>query len=283
MANVFRTRTLLLNGVDLSTLIASTGQQSYNTSISIGSNLSGNISQTGVYLINRENLISGFLYTGISNTGSNLYNTIIGLSGQSNINYATINNLQQTGIALESNIISLSGFLTDSYLTGLVAGTNITINNNNNGTFTISGVGGSGGTNLSVSGSNSLPAANLSGAGSVSIIQNGSNILISGSQQQSVSLPTKFIVTLDFGYSSGGQGDMASITLSGVSGNFVNNSTVINCWPMGANTLNHSPDDVWAENIQAYASNIVTGSSFDVVAYAPNGTFGQYQIGVICY
>jgi hypothetical protein len=93
----------------------------------------------------------------------------------------------------------------------------------------------------------------------------------------------KFNVLVNFGFTGSGQYDTASVTLSGISGNFVTPSTTIICNPMGVTTTNHMPDDVWAEQIRAYPSNIVSGVSFDVVAYAPNGTFGEYQIGVICY
>ena len=67
----------------------------------------------------------------IGSTGQQLYNISIG--GGLNLS----GNLTQTGIQLKSLINILSGYLTGNYITGLIAGSNITVNDNNDGTFTI--------------------------------------------------------------------------------------------------------------------------------------------------
>jgi hypothetical protein len=46
-------------------------------------------------------------------------------------------------------------------------------------------------------------------------------------------------------------------------------------------TPDHGPDDAQVENLSAYIENIVPGVGFDVTAYAPNGTWGQYQLACI--
>ena len=153
------------------TTLALTGQQSWSAANNNAINLSGNLAQTGVTLINQINSLSGFT-TGISgflrgliqesagavsslngqsgilniigmgnisvttglntiiisgdtgayanfvtlaslqNTGSSLYIMLTGLSGQSVIDYATKTSLTQTGVILNSQINSLSGFST---------------------------------------------------------------------------------------------------------------------------------------------------------------------------
>lgn len=112
--------------------------------------------------------LSGNLYS----TGNILYNDIIGLSGilansgislQNNINTLKTN-LTQTGILIDTQINLLSGYLTGYYLTGIIAGSNITVNNNNNGTFTVnSTASGGGGVSISASGSYMFQSAVISG------------------------------------------------------------------------------------------------------------------------
>jgi hypothetical protein len=175
-------------------------------------------------------------------------------------------------------------------LTGLfsiIQGTNITLTQLGNTGIIIAGAAGAGEVNT---------ASNLGGA--IGVFNNKSSIdlqfnSITGGTGISVSLsgnnlisinysPRKFIVDVDFGFITSGQGDIASITMSGVSGSWVSNSTIINCFPMGITTSNHSMEDVIIEGIQAYATNIYPGTGFDVFAYAPLGTHGIYKIGIVC-
>jgi hypothetical protein len=116
----------------------------------------------------------------------------------------------------------------------------------------------------------------ISGGTGISLENKNNTILINY-------LPKKFQITVDFGFTGSGQGDIASYTFSGSSGNWVTNNSNIVCYPMGKTTINHDPDDVIVDNISAYVSNIYPGTGFDVTAYAPNGTFGSYVIGVNCF
>lgn len=91
----------------------------------------------------------------------------------------------------------------------------------------------------------------------------------------------KYLVDVNFGNLVSGQGDTASITVSGSSGVWVSNTSVIKCVPMGIQTTDHSGEDVILDEVSAYATNIVSGLSFDVIATATFGAHGIYKIGII--
>jgi hypothetical protein len=86
-------------------------------------------------------------------------------------------------------------------------------------------------------------------------------------------------VEVDFGFASGNEGDIARTTVTGET--WVSPTSVIVCNPFAGPTPDHSGDEVIAEGLVAYAENLVTGVGFDVVAYAPSGTWGRYFINVI--
>jgi hypothetical protein len=81
--------------------------------------------------------------------------------------------------------------------------------------------------------------------------------------------------TVNFGFDLSGEGDTASVTVPAA---WVDTNSVIVCTPYAVQTSSHDPQDVLIEGIEAYATNIVPGVSFDVIALAPNNTFGQYVI-----
>jgi len=85
-------------------------------------------------------------------------------------------------------------------------------------------------------------------------------------------------VTVDFGFSSGNEGDTAIVT---VPCSWVKSDSIILCNASGGSTLDHSGEDAMIEDIQGFATNIVEGVSFDIVAYAPLGTWGRYNINAI--
>ena len=135
---------LIQSGVNLGATIGNTGSIAWNAANNNSINLSGNLFSTGQTLFNRDTSISGglesrialtgaasIIYTNIyansigvtlsgniTTTGSILNNLIIGLSGQSNINYATIANLALTGSqawnTANNNALNLSGNLTST-------------------------------------------------------------------------------------------------------------------------------------------------------------------------
>jgi len=89
----------------LETRITQSGSAAISYANGIGTNLSGNLTQTGISLINRDLLVSGWLTTGLANTGQAAWtaadNNARNLSG----------NLTSTGSTLDSKINSLSGFV----------------------------------------------------------------------------------------------------------------------------------------------------------------------------
>lgn len=85
-------------------------------------------------------------------------------------------------------------------------------------------------------------------------------------------------VQVDFGFSAGNEGDIARTTVTGQA--WVTASSVILCNPFAGATTDHSADDAIVEGLVAYAENIVAGVGFDVVAYAPKGSWGRYLINI---
>jgi hypothetical protein len=85
-------------------------------------------------------------------------------------------------------------------------------------------------------------------------------------------------VTVDFGYVSGEEVDSVTTTVAAA---WVAAGTKLVCQPFAVATAEHDPDDYAAEEITAYCTNIVAGVGFDVIAFAPNGSFGKYVIHII--
>lgn len=85
-------------------------------------------------------------------------------------------------------------------------------------------------------------------------------------------------VTVDFGNPTGpSEGDTAVITVVDAT---VSGTTKFICNAAGG-TSDHDVEDVACEGIQAYVSNIVASTSYDVIAYAPQGTWGRYFVNVM--
>jgi hypothetical protein len=82
--------------------------------------------------------------------------------------------------------------------------------------------------------------------------------------------------SVDFGYESGqGEGDTATVTIPAT---WVTTGSAITVQVGAIPSTNHDYEDAVIEGIQARAVNIVPGVSFDVEAYAPSGTWGQYNL-----
>jgi len=77
-----------------------------------------------------------------------------------------------------------------------------------------------------------------------------------------------------------GAAEAPSATVT-VSASWVTSSTKLVAAPFAVATADHDPDDYAAEGITAMATNIVDGVGFDVIAQAPNGTWGKYVIHTI--
>lgn len=84
--------------------------------------------------------------------------------------------------------------------------------------------------------------------------------------------------TVDFGYPSGGEGDTATVTVPAA---WVDAGATIICTPAMVATPDHDPDDALVETIISRATNIIPGVSFDIDAYAQNGSWGRYVINAI--
>ena len=80
---------------------------------------------------------------------------------------------------------------------------------------------------------------------------------------------------VDFGYPSGLEGDVARTT---VAAPWVKANSIIICQSQAATTSDHDPDDAAVENIQVWAENLVPGVGFDVIAVAPQNSWGRYRI-----
>lgn len=84
---------------------------------------------------------------------------------------------------------------------------------------------------------------------------------------------------VDFGFGSGGgENDTATVT---VPATWVQANSIIQIQPSGQASPDHDPEDGIYEEIEAIPVNIVPGVSFDILAYAPNGTWGRYEMSFI--
>lgn len=85
-------------------------------------------------------------------------------------------------------------------------------------------------------------------------------------------------VQVDFGFSAGNEGDIARTTVTGQA--WVTSSSVILCNPFAGATTDHAADDAIVEGLVAFAENLVVGVGFDVVAFAPQNSWGKYLVNV---
>lgn len=81
--------------------------------------------------------------------------------------------------------------------------------------------------------------------------------------------------TVDFGTKEQHE---ASVTVSAA---WVGASTRLIVTPLATATAEHDPDDYAAEGVSAVIQNVTAGVGFDVVAFANDTTFGQYNFNVI--
>ncbi len=68
-------------------------------------------------------------------------------------------------------------------------------------------------------------------------------------------------------------------TITGQS--WVTNDSFINCRVNGLTTADHDAEDAILEGIRFEINNIVPGTGFDIIGYAPEGTYGKYKIKII--
>lgn len=85
-------------------------------------------------------------------------------------------------------------------------------------------------------------------------------------------------VPVDFGFNPGVE--ETTITATQVA-TWVTANSVITCQPQADSFGDHDPSDVIIEGIVARAINVVPGVSFDVMCFAPEGTWGRYTINCV--
>lgn len=91
-------------------------------------------------------------------------------------------------------------------------------------------------------------------------------------------IPKTGQVTVDFGSASGGESPLAFVS---VSAPWVTDASVILCNAAGVATPDHDPEDAALEGITAVAANLNEGVGFDVIARAPQGSWGRFNINII--
>lgn len=91
-------------------------------------------------------------------------------------------------------------------------------------------------------------------------------------------IPQAAQVTVDFGNASGGETDIATVN---VDAEWVTNGSVILCTAAGVTTPDHDAEDAALEGITAVATNLNEGIGFDVIARAPQGSWGRFNINIM--
>lgn len=146
--------------------------------------------------------------TNLITTGSIIYIDLIGMSGQQNTNFATIVNLINTGITIEGQINSLSGYIGNS------SGSLQTLLNSVNINLTSSGQNLSA---IKVTGSSILNNANITGIGTTIVLYSGGYICISGTSANAGG-------SYDPLGTAANTGQSLYLIVSGFSGQFINSS-----------------------------------------------------------
>lgn len=85
------------------------------------------------------------------------------------------------------------------------------------------------------------------------------------------------LAQVDFGHASGGESNFARASVSAA---WVAGGSVILC-AVASGSADHDPEDGALEGITATACNLVEGSGFDVIAHAPGGSWGRYNINIM--
>ena len=90
-------------------------------------------------------------------------------------------------------------------------------------------------------------------------------------------MPNTALAQVDFGHASGGESNFARASVSAA---WVASGSVILC-AVASGSADHDPEDGALEGITATACNLVEGSGFDVIAHAPGGSWGRYNINIM--
>jgi len=90
-------------------------------------------------------------------------------------------------------------------------------------------------------------------------------------------MPNTAQAQVDFGHAISGEGNFARTSVSAA---WVESGSVILC-AVASGSADHDPEDGALEGITATACNLVEGSGFDVIAHAPGGSWGRYNINIM--
>ena len=85
-------------------------------------------------------------------------------------------------------------------------------------------------------------------------------------------------VMVDFGHAGGGEAGVATVAVVAA---WVASTSIILCNAAGVATPDHDAEDAALEGITAIAANLNTGVGFDVIARAPQGSWGRFTINII--
>lgn len=91
-------------------------------------------------------------------------------------------------------------------------------------------------------------------------------------------LPKTAQAVVDFGNAAGGESYLTSVTVAAA---WVADNSVILCNAAGVATPDHDAEDAALEGISAVAANLNEGVGFDVIARAPLGSWGRFNINII--
>ena len=91
-------------------------------------------------------------------------------------------------------------------------------------------------------------------------------------------LPKTAQAVVDFGNAAGGESHLASVTVAAA---WVADDSVILCNAAGVATPDRDAEDAALEGITAVAANLNEGVGFDVIARAPLGSWGRFNINII--
>lgn len=125
---------------------------------------------------------------------------------------------------------------------------------------------------LYATGTTSLTPLTIGASGQVLTASNGVPVWTTAAAGSSVNATSG---TVDFGFPSGEEGDVATVT---VTATWVLATSNIICAPYAIATADHDPEDYAVEGITSYVSNLASGVGFDIIAAAPQGTWGRYTI-----
>jgi hypothetical protein len=141
-----------------------------------------------------------------------------------------------------------------------------------------------GGTNIYTGGTSLVPIINIvdspsfnqiTASGATSLQSLSATTIFSGTTELSTFFCKSGQATVDFGFSTGNEGDTASVIILSP---FVSINSIITCSPSVVATADHLASEGILEGLVASAGNITASTGFEIVVIAPQNTWGRYAI-----